>query len=70
MFGLDAMMGGGGMSASSSANATNDTNNNVSTGTISIGGLTMGSKSDSDQMKLLIVGAVVLGGIWMVTRKK
>lgn len=70
MFGaLTSLTGGGGMSASSSAAQT--ASNDISTGAISVGGLTMGQPSNN-QTPLYVGGAVVLGlGLmWMMSKKR
>lgn len=59
---LTSLTGGGGMSASSSASASQETANNISSGTITVGGLNMAPKQliDSD---LIVKGGLIAGGV-------
>lgn len=72
MFGaLTSLTGGGGMSASSSASASQETSNQISSGTISVGGLNMAPRQsfmNSDAVKLALVGGLVLGAVWMMRK--
>lgn len=70
---LTSLTGGGGMSASSSASASQETANNISSGTITVGGLNMAPKSaiDSDFIvKGAVVAALVFGGFYMWKKVK
>jgi hypothetical protein len=73
--GAGALMGaaGGGMSASSSSSSGLDSGNNISSGAMNIGGLTMGSSGgiDSDLIvKGAVIAALVLGGIFVWKKVK
>lgn len=67
---LTSLTGGGGMSASSSASASQETANNISSGTINVGGLNMAPKQTIDSSVLMLGGLVLLGGLAFVLAKK
>ncbi len=73
---LGGMMGGGGMSASSSASssASQRASNSISTGEISVGGLTMAAKSGGIDSDVIMQGGVitglVIGSIWLLKKVK
>lgn len=68
---LVGMASGGGMSASSSASASQENQTSVSSGGIHVGGLTMGGKSffDSDLVKVVAIGSVLLVGLVYLKKK-
>lgn len=66
---MGAAGGGGGMSAS--ASASQETSNNISSGSISVGGLNMGTKSffETDVAKVAAVGGVLILGLYFLGKK-
>ena len=64
---LASLAGGGGASASSSSSNEQKSSNDISTGTITVGGLTLNPKSSFDSDLILKGGAVVglgLAALW------
>ena len=65
---LTSLTGGGGMSASSSATASQESANQISSGTITVGGLNMAPKQSGFSSDLIIKGgaAVAIGlvAVW------
>lgn len=58
---LGSLTGGGGMSASSSASSSQESQNQISSGTITVGGLNMMPKQSGLNADLVVNGAVVVG---------
>lgn len=61
---LGAMMGaagGGGMSASSSASNEQKSSNDISSGTITVGGLNLNPKQSGFNAETVLLGTVVVG---------
>lgn len=69
---IGAAMGamGGGLSASSGASASQQTNNDAGFGAFTIGGVNLGKSGKDENLQLAIVGGLVLVGFLLLRRKK
>ena len=63
-------MGGGGMSASSSASASQHTSTDAGFGSVTMGGLNMGKSGRDESMQMAIIAGVVVVGLFLYMRKK
>jgi len=69
---LTSLTGGGGMSASSSSSNEQKSSNEISSGTISVGGLTMMPKSSGFSSDNIVKGVAVVGvglGLFIAAKK-